>query len=141
MTHYRGAWRKAVEDALLADRRFRDVRLVRPWNQNMSAEDLPALTVTVDREEIVRADKATSQRTCTLTVRVWRTDDDHLDDTLDADSAVIEPVVLSALDRLCWDLEASETQVTFDGQTRVGMVAVSFTVMRHTPIGEPLTED
>lgn len=141
MRHYRAAWRQAVEAALLAHPRFRDAIAVRPWNQNLSAEELPAITVQTDREEITRLTKTTMRRTCTIMVRVWRRDDDRLDETLDDDSAVIEPVALAALSPLVWDLDATETTVMFDGQTRVGMLAVTFTVMRNTPIGDPLTED
>jgi hypothetical protein len=97
MSHYRAAWRQAVETAILADPRFRDAQSVRPWNQNLSAEELPCLTVQTDREEITRLDKSTTRRVCTLRVLLWRNDNDRLDETLDDDSAIIEPIVLTAL--------------------------------------------
>lgn len=141
MTHYRAMWRQAVLDAILAHPDYRDTIAVQPWNQNLSADELPCLTVQTDREEITRLTKVTSRRSCTVRVLLWRRDNDRLDETLDNDSAVIEPLVLEALRPLVWDLEATETQVQFDGQTRVGMLAMTVTVMRDTPIGDPLTED
>jgi hypothetical protein len=75
-------------------------------------------------------------------VRLWRRDDDEIDDTMDADSAAIEPLVLAALaSPVAWDAHVQDVQVMFDGQTRVGMLAMSFVVIRNTPEGAPLTDD
>lgn len=141
MTHYRAQWREAVEAAILADARFRDILPVRPWNQNLSAEELPAFNVATEREEVSQLTKVTVRRITTLTVRVWRADNDRLDETLDDDAAAIEPIVLNALRPVCWEANFTGAESMFEGQTRIGMLAMTFQIIRDTPEGDPLTAD
>lgn len=140
MAHYRAEWRRAAEAAVLALPRYTDTLAVRPWGRNIEVEQLPVLSVTTEQERSEWLDKDAVRRTVTIVVRLWRLDAGCLHDDLDDDSAAIEAAVLPALQALAWDAGFTGTAIRLDGQTQVGLVEVTFTAIRDTPEGAPLTE-
>jgi hypothetical protein len=139
-THYRAAWRSVAEAAVLALPRYTDTLAVRPWGRNIEAEQLPVLSVTTEQERAEWLDKGTVRRTVTIIVRLWRADTGCLHDDLDDDSAAIEAAVLPALKDVAWDAAFTGAAIRLDGQTQVGLLEVTFTAIRDTPEGAPLTE-
>lgn len=138
MTHYRGAYRAAVSAALeaaLADQRFSRISA---WAQSVDPGQIPCFGVATPSETSSREGGTTVHRATVLQVAARVTGDEaHLETHLDDLSLTVEAVVLEALEPLSQiaALTSTSTSVDAGGQRRLGVLVMTFSVIRFTDAG------
>ncbi|TYB83967.1 hypothetical protein [Oceaniovalibus sp. ACAM 378] len=138
MSHYRSEYRTAVRTALKASSEFAEFTIMSAWAQKIDAETLPVMGVATPREGKQRDSLESSARETTVIVALKRQGGEDIEDVLDDDSAVIERLVLSALEADGQDCQLVDTEIDLDGggARRVGTLIMRFTVAAW--LAEPL---
>jgi len=136
--HARAALRQSVRDAVLAHDRFADFSLLRRWSANIDAQTLPAVLVATPEEQPRRVAVGQVNRLTDLRVSLRRLGGDDMDDVLDEDSAVLETIVLPLLEQVApgeFDLTLIETKVNEEANKSLGMLDMTFSLVRRTAEG------
>ncbi|MFB9223703.1 hypothetical protein [Paracoccus cavernae] len=97
MSHYRSDYRTLVREALTAHPRFAGFTVMRVWPGSIDAATLPVIGVLTPQERNAPDTQTTTTRGTLLQVALRRIGHDEVEDNLDADSEVVEAVVIAAL--------------------------------------------
>lgn len=135
MTHYRSGYRTLVAGAVAASPYFAGMTRLSAWVDGFNATSLPAWFVATPRERAARVSHGTSQRDTDLVVGIKRLGTDDIEDVLDADSAVVEQLVIAALRTQERDCETGEINIKVDGggEQRVGTLTLTFRITGWLP--------
>lgn len=127
---YRRTLRLAARSALAAAPALAGFTSMSAWAQNIDAHLLPVFGVATPRETAGRDSHDTSRREVSVMVVLKRLGDDGLEDTLDDDADVVEPLINAALRSAERDCEMRDLSITVsgDGARRVGTLQMTFTV-------------
>lgn len=139
MTHYRADYRYAVQTALAADQYFAKFEVRSAWANAADLDSLPMFGVATPSERKERDTHDGSRRETTMLIALKRAGGDDLEEVLDDDSAVVEEIVLRALEQRGSDCILTDTEVQLDGgsEQRVGTLIMKFTVTAW--LAEPLS--
>lgn len=138
MTHYRADYRAAVIAALDAALVSRGFNRLSAWAQTVDPGQLPCFGVATPSESSTREGGATVHRSTTLQVAARIMGDEaNLESALDDLSIDIEAAVLAALDPISHIAALASTNTSIDsgGQRRLGVLIMTFTVIRFTDAG------
>lgn len=138
MSHPRTTLRDAVRAALAAA--ITDVDWRQDWWIKVTAAQLPRGGVGTPQEQPVRIDTGAVDRRVDLLVVIKREGDEIVEERLDADSALVETVVLPFLAGVSDDFDLTETRtgVYPEAGRPVGELSMRFRVVLRTPEGQPL---
>lgn len=136
MSHYRSEFRTLVREALAAHPRFTEVTVMRVWPGSIDAATLPVIGVLTPQERSAPDTQTTTRRGTLLQVALRRIGHDEVEDVLDADSAVVEAVVIATLrsrERNCV-LKDTSVVSNSDAHAFVGTLVMSFRVTSWRPV-------
>ena len=137
MTTHRSELRDAVANALDLSEWGAGFEWVRSWSQSLDSESVPAFGVTARRERVSEFDKDQYARDVDVMVAWRRIGNDAIEDTIDADAADIEAIVLPILRPMVFNVIPRETEIDVlatDGGQRVGAGMVTFSCIVLTDI-------
>ena len=138
MTHYRADYRAAVIAALDAALAAGGFTRISAWAQNIDPGQLPCFGVATPSEGSTREGGDTVHRSTTLQVAARIMGDEaNLETALDDLSIEVEAAVLAALDPISHIAALASTSTSIDagGQRRLGVLVMTFTVIRFTDAG------
>lgn len=136
MSHYRSEFRALVREALSATPRLSGVTVMRVWPGSIDAATLPVIGVLTPQERSAPDTQTTTTRGTLLQVALRRIGHEEVEDTLDADSAVVEAVVVAALRQPGRNCVLEETSIVSnsDAHAFVGTLVMSFRVTTWRPV-------
>lgn len=136
MSHYRSDFRNQVRETLAANPRFTGFTVMRVWPGTIDAATLPVIGVLTPQERSTPDSQRTTSRGTLLQLVLRRIGHDEVEDVLDADSEVVEAVVIAALRRPDRNCVLEDTSVVSNGDAHafVGTLVMSFRVTTWRPV-------
>lgn len=128
MSHYRSDIRALARGALISHPRFTAFTCPKVWPGAVDAESLPVIGVLTPQDSSRMETFTSTERKTLLQVAVRRKGGEDIEDILDADSDMIEAIVLAALrvqNRFCFLRETSLVSNT-DGAQNIGTLVMTF---------------
>lgn len=130
MSHYRSEYRAAVRQALAAHERFADCEVLPVWPGTVDAASLPVIGVLTPQEKSTPDTQTSTTRGTMMQVALRRLGLDDVEDRLDADSEVIEAIVLATLRSNSRGCVLEDTSIVSHSESRqnVGTLVMSFRI-------------
>jgi len=136
--HPRAQLRADLRAVIEGEARFSGFADHRALPRNVGADQCPLFYVATPRERVTPDSGDDMSRRPEIMVGLRRVGGDELEDVLDEDSAVLEPLILAVLRGVNdndYGLDMVEVDVLADGSPRIGRLDMVFRLARYTKEG------